>query len=72
MLAMFNLNQSMTVTGFIILILGMLTVTPEIFFSGAIVMVVSSTQGIHQLDTLRANELNSQPVREAQHASYEW
>jgi hypothetical protein len=68
---MFKLSQSMTVTGFIIFILGMLTFTPEIFVSGVIVMVVSSMQGIHQLEMSRIQETTVQTTGENQ-SYYTW
>jgi hypothetical protein len=51
-----KLSRSMTVTGFIIFILGMFTFTPEIFFSGILVMAVSAIQGTQQLETMRLAE----------------
>ncbi len=51
-----KLSRSMTVTGFIIFILGMFTFTPEIFFSGIVVMFVSAIQGTQQLETMRLAE----------------
>ena len=68
---MFKLNQSMTVTGFIIFILGMLTFTPEIFFSGVIVMLVSATQGIQQLEAHRIEETTASLTTENQ-SYYAW
>lgn len=71
MTTMFSLNQSMTVTGLIIFLLGMLTVTPEIFFSGVIVMICSTSQGIRQLETMRAEESHVQTTGENQ-SYYAW
>lgn len=68
---MFKLNQSMTVTGFIIFILGMLTFTPEIFFSGVIVMVVSAANGVQQLESMRVEETTVQATGENQ-SYYAW
>ncbi len=67
---MFKLNQSMTVTGFIIFILGMLTFTPEIFLSGVIVMFVSAAQGIQQLENARIEEQTMQPPLTNENQSY--
>ena len=53
---MFKITQSVTVTGFIIFILGMLTFTPEIFLSGVIVMAVSAAQSMKQLEAIAIDE----------------
>lgn len=69
-----KISRSMTITGFIIFILGMLTFTPEIFFSGIVVMVVSGTQGIQQLEVARIQETTvvaPPPPTETQHF-YAW
>ena len=53
MTTMFKFTQSMTATGLTIFILGMLTFTPEIFFSGVIVMIISAAQSVKTLEAIR-------------------
>ena len=60
MTTMFKFTQSMTATGLTIFILGMLTFTPEIFFSGVIVMIISAAQSVKTLEAIRVEETTVQ------------
>lgn len=48
--------QNMSITGFVLLILGFLTLIPEIYFSGILVMIISAGLHIKQFDELRLSE----------------
>ena len=48
-----ELQRPMTLTGFILLILGLVTYTPEIYLSGILVMFISATLQLKYLETAR-------------------
>ncbi len=51
--SLYNLSKQTTLTGVAILLMGLLTMTPEIYFSGIIVMIVSASLHISGLETIR-------------------
>jgi flagellar biosynthesis component FlhA len=51
-----KLNQPMTLTGFILFFLGLVTMTPEIYFSGIFVMFLSASLQIKDLEKHRIEQ----------------
>lgn len=56
-----EIYSKMTLTGFIIFLLGLITLTPEIYLSGIIVMALSTTV---ELKDLQQQSLETQAVSE--------
>lgn len=50
---LFQLIEKTTITGLILVLLGIITFIPEIYLSGIMVMIVSSAIQVHQLETMR-------------------
>lgn len=69
----FNILQKTTVTGFIIFLLGLLTLTPEIYIPGIVVMLISSTSTVTAFEIQRL-ESHQAPMDEppANHTYYSW
>jgi hypothetical protein len=51
-----ELRQKMTLTGFILLVLGLITLVPEIYMSGIIVLVISASLQIKDMEAMRLEE----------------
>ena len=60
----FEIIRKMTVTGFIIFVLGILTLTPEIYIPGLVVMVLSTTSTMSALEIQRVHEQHAAPIEE--------
>lgn len=63
-----NTAQPMSLTGFVILILGLLTLTPEIYISGIMVMLISVSLQIKYFEGQRIQE-NIVPINVSQEAT---
>jgi hypothetical protein len=55
-------KQSLSVTGFILFILGIATLTPEIYLSGVMVMVTSAGLTIKALEDQRADAISPETI----------
>lgn len=56
-----QLNKPMTLTGFILFFLGLVTMTPEIYFSGIFVMFLSASLQLKELEKHRLDDHHSTP-----------
>ena len=52
------MTQSLSVTGFILFVLGILTLTPEIYLSGIMVMMTSAGITLKALEAQRIDSTN--------------
>lgn len=57
MSSLYNICKQTTLTGATILLLGLVTLIPEIYFSGIIVMLISASLHITDLETHRKETL---------------
>lgn len=69
-----KMTQNMTITGLIILILGFVTFTPEIFFPGLLVLLFSGVKGVEALEKHRivTNQIESPSVHQPNLTDYAW
>lgn len=63
-----SIQQSLSVTGFVLFLLGIVTLTPEIYLSGVMVMFTSAGLTMKSLETQRVQETFATEPNDTYHA----
>ncbi len=70
MVTISEIYKKMTLTGFIIFLLGLVTLSPEIYFSGLIVMALSMTVELKEFEKQGLESQNTQSLNEQDANNY--
>lgn len=68
-----NNIRHMSITGLVIFLMGLLTLNPEIYLSGFMVLLVSASMQIKQFELQRQEEIGVTPIQNQTPAElYSW
>ena len=70
MVTISEIYKKMTLTGFIIFLLGLVTLSPEIYFSGLIVMALSMTVELKEFEKQGLESQHTQSLNEQDATNY--